>query len=64
MYRSNDVVQYNRDSIYIRPFVKVGEKADQVKVYQYFLEDTAEECKPPRRTMASHVRDSGKSSNG
>lgn len=28
MYRSNDVVQYQRDSIYIRPFVKVGEKAE------------------------------------
>ena len=44
MYRSNDVVQYGRGSIYIRPFVKVGEKADSVKVYQYFLEDAIEEA--------------------
>ena len=39
MYRSNDVVQFERSSIFVRPFVKVGEKADQVKVFQYFLED-------------------------
>ena len=45
MYRSNDVVQYDRSSIYIRPFVKVGEKAVQIKVFQYFLEDTVEEVK-------------------
>lgn len=40
MYRSNDVVQFDRTSIFIRPFVKVGEKADQVQVHQYFLEDS------------------------
>ena len=39
MYRSNDVVQFNSKSIYIRPFVKVGEKAKSVKVHQYFIED-------------------------
>lgn len=60
MYRSNDVVQYSRESIYIRPFVKVGEKADQVKVFQYFLSDALEEVKkaPVRRTLAHHARDS------
>ena len=42
MYRSNDVYQRDRSSIYIRPFVKVGERADQIKVYQYFLEDAVE----------------------
>jgi len=40
MYRSNDVVQFSQKSIFIRPFVKVGEKPENVKVYQYFLEDT------------------------
>ena len=39
MYRSNDVVQMERESVYIRPFVKVGEKASEVKVFQYFVED-------------------------
>ena len=39
MYRSNDVVQMEREAIFIRPFVKVGEKAENVKVFQYFLED-------------------------
>ncbi len=42
MYRSNDIAQFSRSSIYIRPFVKVGEKADQVKVFQYYLEDAFE----------------------
>lgn len=40
MYRSNDIVQLSTKSIFIRPFVKVGEKAKSVKVFQYFLEDT------------------------
>ena len=40
MYRSNDVVQNSRASVYIRPFVKVGEKASEVKVFEYFLEDS------------------------
>jgi hypothetical protein len=40
MYRSNDVVQFNRKGFFIRPFVKVGEKAKSVKVFQYFIEDT------------------------
>jgi len=39
MYRSNDVVQMERESVFIRPFVKVGEKAQEVKVFQYFIED-------------------------
>jgi hypothetical protein len=33
MYRSNDVVQFTTKSICIRPFVKVGEKPENVKVY-------------------------------
>ena len=33
MYRSNDVVQFNQKSFFIRPFVKVGEKAKSVKVF-------------------------------
>ena len=37
MYRSNDVVQYDANSIFLRPFVKVGESAESVKIYQYFL---------------------------
>ena len=37
MYRSNDVVQFTQKSICIRPFVKVGEKAEHVKIFQYFL---------------------------
>jgi hypothetical protein len=40
MYRSNDVVAFNKKSMYIRPFVKVGEKAKSVKVHQYFIEDS------------------------
>jgi len=42
MYRSNDIVQFSKNSIFIRPFVKVGEKAENVKVYEYFLKDTSE----------------------
>ena len=42
MYRSNDVVQLSRSSIYIRPFVKVGETAQNVRVHQYFLDDVVE----------------------
>lgn len=40
MYRSNDVVQFDSNFIYIRPFVKVGEPSDSVKVYKYFMEKT------------------------
>jgi hypothetical protein len=39
MYRSNDVVQLDDHSIFIRPFVKVGEPPENVKVLQYFLRD-------------------------
>ncbi len=39
MYRSNDVVQLDDHSIFIRPFVKVGEPPENVKVLQYFLKD-------------------------
>lgn len=37
MYRSNDVVQFDDTSLFIRPFVKVGEPAENVKVLQYYL---------------------------
>ena len=40
MYRSNDVVQSSPDSIIIRPFVKVSEKAENVKVFKLYLKDT------------------------
>jgi hypothetical protein len=39
MYRSNDVVQMDDHSVFIRPFVKVGEPPENVKVLQYFLKD-------------------------
>lgn len=39
MYRSNDVVAIDDYSIYIRPFVKVGEPPENVKVHQYFIKD-------------------------
>ena len=37
MYRSNDVVQFDRSYIYIRPFVKVGEPCESVKVFKYYI---------------------------
>jgi hypothetical protein len=40
MYRSNDVVQFDKSYIYIRPFVKVGEPSDSVKVFKYYVEKT------------------------
>ena len=40
MYRSNDVVQFDKSNIYIRPFVKVGEPSDSVKVFKYYIEKT------------------------
>lgn len=43
MYRSNDVVQLDDHSIFIRPFVKVGEPPENVKVLQYFLKDVTVE---------------------
>jgi hypothetical protein len=39
MYRSNDIVQLDDHSIFIRPFVKVGEPPETVKVLQYFTRD-------------------------
>ena len=35
LYRSNDYVQIHEDSVYLRPFVKVGETADDVKVIMF-----------------------------
>jgi hypothetical protein len=43
MYRSNDVVQIKEDSIFIRPFVKVGDPPENVKVLKYFLKERKEE---------------------
>lgn len=40
MYRSNDIVRFDQSYIYIRPFVKVGEPSESVKVYKYYLEKT------------------------
>lgn len=37
MYRSNDVVQFEENSIHVRPFVKVGEPAENVKVLKYYI---------------------------
>ena len=31
MYRSNDVVQFDENSLFVRPFVKVGEAPENVK---------------------------------
>ena len=65
MYRSNDVVRLAKGSIYVRPFVKVGEDAKEVKVFQFHLEDvlvaqTAASSKrmTTRRTLAQHVMSS------
>ena len=38
MYRSNDVVQMRDDAIFIRPFVKVGDPPENIKVLKYFLQ--------------------------
>ena len=40
MYRSNDVVQFDQNFIYIRPFVKVGEPSESVKVFKFYLHET------------------------
>ena len=37
LYRSNDVVNLDGHSIFIRPFVKVGDITENVKVLQYFV---------------------------
>jgi hypothetical protein len=37
LYRSNDFVQFDPESIYIRPFLRIGEPDDHVKVFQFFL---------------------------
>lgn len=61
MYRSNDVVRLAKNSIYVRPFIKVGEDAEQVKVFQFQLIDVEKEKVLPRkrrvmgrRTLAHH----------
>lgn len=37
MYRSNDIVQLDTYSLFIRPFIKVGDSLENVKVLQYFI---------------------------
>jgi hypothetical protein len=44
MYRSNDVVQFDKNYIFIRPFVKVGEPCESVKVFKYYLNETQEDA--------------------
>ena len=46
MYRSNDIVQFDNNFIYVRPFVKVGEPAESVKVFKFYLQDTQESARP------------------
>ena len=43
MYRSNDVIRFDSNFIYIRPFVKVGEPSESVKVYKFYLEKTKQD---------------------
>jgi hypothetical protein len=43
MYRSNDIVQLSNDSIFIRPFVKVGDPPENIKVLKYYLKRRSEE---------------------
>lgn len=46
MYRSNDVVQFEKNSVYLRPFIKVGEPCESVKVFKYFIEKSTETVNP------------------
>lgn len=39
MYRSNDIVQFSQDYIYVRPFAKVGAPCDSIKIYKYSLKN-------------------------
>ena len=43
MYRSNDVLQFDKSFIYLRPFVKVGEPSESVKVFKYYVEKTKQD---------------------
>ena len=43
MYRSNDILRFENNYIYIRPFVKVGEPSESVKVHKYYLEKTKQD---------------------
>ena len=43
MYRSNDILRFEQSHIYIRPFVKVGEPSEAVKVFKYYLEKTKQD---------------------
>ena len=43
MYRSNDTVQFEQEFIYLRPFIKVGEPAEAVKVFKFYLQDSEEQ---------------------
>ncbi len=43
MYRSNDVVQLRSDAIFIRPFVKVGDPPENIKVLKYYMKFRKEE---------------------
>ena len=60
MYRSNDVVAIDDYSIFIRPFVKVGEPPENVKVLQYFIKDITVENQeadgPTQRRRGSKFR--------
>jgi hypothetical protein len=62
MYRSNDVVTLDDHSIFIRPFVKVGEPPENVKVLQYFLRDVtieSEEADGPLTRRRSRMKKLG-----
>ena len=46
MYRSNDVVQFDENFIYVRTFAKIGEPSESVKVFKFFLRDAVESTRP------------------
>ena len=66
MYRSNDVVESTPESIIIRPFVKVSEKAENVKVFKLYLKDTVKPTQDqyPASFESTRIRDSLELSTG
>jgi hypothetical protein len=54
LYRSNDFVQFSPGSIYIRPFLKIGEPDESVKVLEYFL-NPVENSSTKSRNELNHL---------
>ena len=61
LYRSNDYVQIHEDHVYLRPFVKVGETPDDVKVIKFPMVGFEQRVEPMKQGLLAGSKNPPKS---